>query len=54
MGEVKELKKVTADKNDDDAYCEALYREYLSAPEEDKELISLEVAAKMLGVSLGA
>lgn len=43
-----EFKKVTMDKNDDDAYCEALYREYLSAPEEDKEAVSLEDAVKML------
>lgn len=44
MGEVKELKKVTVDDNGDDAYCEALYREYLSAPIEDKELVSLDKA----------
>ena len=43
-----EFKKVTIDKNDDDAYCEALYREYLSAPEEAKEVVSLEDAVKML------
>jgi len=48
MGEVKEFKKVTADKNDDDAYCEALYREYLCALEEDKEVVSMEDAVKML------
>lgn len=35
-------------RNDDDAYCEALYQEYLCASEEDKEVVSLEEAAKLL------
>ena len=43
-----EFKKVTIDKNDDDTYCEALYRDYLSSPDEDKEVVSLEDAVKML------
>lgn len=47
------IQGLTADESGDDAYCEALYQDYLSAPEEDKETVSLEDAAKMLGVSLG-
>lgn len=37
----------------DEAYCESLYQEYLSASPEDKETVSIEEAAKALGVDLG-
>ena len=47
------IQGLTADESSDDVYFEALYQDYLSAPEEDKEVVSLEDAAKMLGVSLG-
>ena len=46
------IQGLTADENSDDAYCEMLYQDYLSAPAEDKETVSLEEAAKMLGVGL--
>lgn len=46
------IQGLTADESSDDAYCEMLYQDYLSAPVEDKELVSLKDAAKMLGASL--
>ena len=46
------IQGLTADENSDDAYCEMLYQDYLSAPAEDQETVSLEEAAKMLGVGL--
>lgn len=47
------IQGLTVDEQNDDAYCEALYREYLSASPEEKETVSLEEAAKILGVDLG-
>lgn len=41
------------DEIEDDLFCEALYQDYLkNSTAEDKELISIEEAAKMLGVNL--
>ena len=41
------------DEIEDDLFCEALYQDYLkNSTAEDKELIPIEEAAKMLGVDL--
>ncbi|WP_313163247.1 hypothetical protein [Sedimentibacter sp.] len=41
------------DEIEDDLFCEALYQDYLkNSTTEDKELIPIEEAAKMLGVDL--
>ncbi len=41
------------DEIEDDLFCEALYQDYLkNSTTEDKELIPIEEAAKMLGVYL--
>lgn len=47
------IQGLTADENNDDAYCEMLYQGYLASPEEEKETVSLEEAAKILEVNLG-
>lgn len=41
------------DEIEDDLFCEALYQDYLkNSTTEDKELIPIEEAAKVLGVDL--
>lgn len=47
------IQGLIADESSDDAYCEMIYQDYLSAPAEEKEVVSLEEAAKALGVDLG-
>lgn len=47
------IQGLIADENSDDAYCEMIYQDYLSAPAEEKEVVSLEEVAKALGVDLG-
>lgn len=46
------IQGLSADENADDAFCEAMYQNYLSSSPTDKETISLEKAAKSLGVDL--
>lgn len=43
---------ITADEDADNAFCEQLYKQYLDSNPEDKETVSLEEAAKELGVKL--
>ena len=45
------IQGLIADENSDDEYCEMLYQNYLASSVEDKEVVSLEDAAKMLGVN---
>ena len=41
------------DEIEDDLFCEAMYQDYLkNSTAEDKEVVSIEEAAKMLGVDL--
>ena len=45
------MQGLTADEAEDTAFCEQLYQEYLADPERG-QTVSLEEAAKMLGVEL--
>lgn len=47
------IQGLTADEKSDDAYCEMLYQDYLAAPPEEKDTVSFDDAAKMLGVNIG-
>lgn len=44
------IQGLIADESSDDAYCEIIYQDYLSAPVEEKEVVSLEDVAKALDV----
>jgi hypothetical protein len=46
------IQGLSADEQADDEFCEKMYQNYLSSSPADKETISMEEAAKKLGVDL--
>jgi hypothetical protein len=46
------IQGLSADEQADDEFCEKMYQNYLSSSPADKETVSIEEAAKELGVDL--